>query len=372
MTYPAIDLAAWSDLTPDLSLVIADGPSVKITTRGASRKDGELGKGGVLVITDGPTRDRERMFYKVPRTMSRLVILGTRGYMTFEAKRWLADAGVSWVHVESGGKRVRILDQSQGFVNATMERKQVLCAPGLPLEETGVAITRDFIVKKLAGQAWNARNLLGNDQAADYIESMMNEVMSCQRDTPGDALNAIRSLEGNGAQVYWDAMKGTPVFYKGNQPLHPSWLSFPGRKTLMYSWETNKDATDPINAALNYGYSIGENLCVAGLLQYGLSPIIGISHRDKTQDKLRDSFALDLLEVIRPWIDEKILGLFQQPVRKDWFCMMQVTRNGRTRDGVVMVEAPFTHHIIREVTGLASRLQPSLKYASDQLESANI
>lgn len=354
--FPALNLWDWEDATPDPTLVIADGPSVRISAIGGNRDrlTGQV-NGASLVIKDGPKGERVRTFHKVDCPMRRLIILGRHGFISLEAKRWLSDAKVSWMHIESKGSELRIHGMSGFHPNVKIRRNQAMCAQGLPLEATGVLIIKRYILQKVEGQAWNASALLGNEQAANHIRSYLPKIEKAT------SLQTIRGLEGNAAECFWSALKGHPVRWKGLKPLNPLWQAFPGRKTHLHGWETNKDATDPINAALNYAYHIGEALCILGCYEAGIDPYMGISHVDKEG---RASFALDLIEAIRPYIDEVVLKIFSASRDKHEFKV--VKRNGK--DGIVTVLPPLTQRIASDVNELVSKLQPAIKFTLAALE----
>jgi CRISPR-associated endonuclease Cas1 len=352
--HPMLSPVDWEDAARDPSIVIADGSSVKISAIGGSRSRTGMVNGASLVIKDGPDGKRERVISKVPATVKRLVILGSHGYISLDAKRWLADAGISWAHIETGGTRVRTLGVSGGDSSPRLMRRQAMCAPGLPLAETGLAINRRFIAEKLENQAWNCQAMLGNRVAADYIRAQIELLPSKH------SIESIRGLEGDGAAMYWSAWHGYPIRWSYPRPNKAHWQSFGHRKTLVHTWETNKDATDPINAVLNFAYHIAEIECVLACHAAGLSPVMGISHADKAG---RDSFALDLVEVLRPWVDQAVLSVFKSSMDKRWFS--EVRRGGK--EGVVEIMAPLTHRIVTEVHAMASKLQPAINYTVDAL-----
>ena len=65
-------------------------------------------------------------------------------------------------------------------------------------------------------------------------------------------------------------------------------------------------AAGPVNAMLNYGYTLGESVARHACQIVGLDPALGVMHTDKPH---RDSLALDLLEALRPTIDRTALQL---------------------------------------------------------------
>jgi hypothetical protein len=72
----------------------------------------------------------------------------------------------------------------------------------------------------------------------------------------------------------------------------------------MHDYPRNIRATDPANAMLNYTYRIAEAEAVHACHALGLDPAMGILHADKQGS---DSFALDLIEAVRPYCDRVIL-----------------------------------------------------------------
>lgn len=67
-----------------------------------------------------------------------------------------------------------------------------------------------------------------------------------------------------------------------------------------------RSASDPLNAILNYLYAILEAESRVALLAVGLDPGLGILHTDQ---RARDSLALDLMETVRPHVDKFALDL---------------------------------------------------------------
>ena len=116
---------------------IADGYGIKVHVQR-----------GQLVIEDGLGRNRGRqVFSRASHGLSRLVVLGHDGFVTFEAVRWLADLGIAYLHLDRDG---RILASSANTAgDARLRRLQALSASS----ETGVEITRYLLRAKLAGQA---------------------------------------------------------------------------------------------------------------------------------------------------------------------------------------------------------------------------
>jgi CRISPR-associated endonuclease Cas1 len=349
-THPTLDLSIWEDLTPDPSIWIIDGPSPRMYVTGGTRdKRTRKITGQSLCIIDGPKRDdpRTRYVHDTDKIVKHVVILSAHGSPSLDAIRFLADMGITWAIIDMSTGAPRVMGTSSQNIDAKLLRLQAMAAPDFPLEWTGVQIIRELTSLKLEGQAFNAEYVLHNLPLAKAIRNQIDGALTVERPTAKDTLASIMGYEGTGADAYWTAWKGiAPVWHRITTVLKPNWLSYPGRKSLRRS-ETNRRATDPVNAALNYGYGVAESWCIIALLSAGLDPRMGIQHVDMSG---RSSFALDLIEVVRPYVDEIVL---------DIFLTGRLNGNGSVRldprmfwskpEGLVMVSQPLTGVIAQRV-----------------------
>lgn len=93
------------------------------------------------------------------------------------------------------------------------------------------------------------------------------------------------------------------------------WRTFGTRTSLLTG--SPRLASNPPNAALNYLYAILEAESRLAAATLGLDPGLGVLHVDTTA---RDSLALDLMEAIRPQVDQYLLTwLLSRPLRREWF-----------------------------------------------------
>lgn len=332
-----LDLTAWDDATPDPSLLVVDGYKVSVTVRD-----------NCLKIMDGPDGDRSRNVPAVPRVVKHIIITGSHGFVTVEAERWMANHGITWAHIETISEYPRILSQSGPRSSSPkLRRRQAMCGTGLPFADLGVTITRRLLSEKMEGQACNAESLFGNREAVKEI-LMWKDKLSFT-----DDIKTMQGFEGNAAKAYWDAWDGMPIRWKGPRPAKPHWQAFDARSSKRHTFDINRNATDPINATLNLGYHIAETMCIVACNGAGLDPELGISHLDEDG---RYSFALDLVEVLRPWVDAEIVGIFRKPVLKAYF---EEVKLGKI-DGVCRTKKPFTHQVATSVHGVVNKLQPAI------------
>ena len=95
-----------------------------------------------------------------------------------------------------------------------------------------------------------------------------------------------------------------PAVEQGKQTIPEHWRSFGQRQSLLANGP--RSASNPANAILNYLYSLLEAETTLACQQIGLDPGLGIFHTDQRD---RDSLALDVMEAARPAVDAYVLGL---------------------------------------------------------------
>lgn len=392
-THPTLDLSIWEDLTPNPAIWIVDGPSPRMyVTGGTKDKTTRKVTGQSLCIIDGPKRDnpRTRYIHDTDKIVKHVVILSAHGSPSIDAIRFLAAMGITWAILDmtpAPGKTISVLATSSANIDARLMRRQAMCYDSLPLQWTGVQIIRELTALKLEGQAFNAEYVLANPQLAKIIRQQIDGVLTVEnpasdakpatrtkRAVPAKSasratLDGIMGYEGTGADAYWTAWKGTaPVWHRITTMLKPNWLSYTGRKSLRLA-ESNKKATDPINAALNFGYHVAESWCIIMLLAAGLDPRMGIQHVDTDG---RASFALDLIEVVRPMVDEIVYQIITSGrlggTANDYLDPRMFYSE---RDGSVRVSQPLTGVIAQRVSERCqTRLTPVVQRIQDLLTDA--
>lgn len=349
-----LDMSAWDDATPDESVIVADGAYVKIVVYG-----------NCLVIEDGKRNaPRKRTIPGVPRKLRLLIILSTHGYVSLDAKAWMHHRSINWYMIDRTGKTPYLIETSSQNTKPSLVRKQAYCAPDGPMRRTGVAIFQRFITRKLEGQAWNAEHLLGDPiitvmdgkdvyegPASKYIREQIGKVELA------DWITQVLGYEGQGAKAYWQAWNGIPAHWCKPAPVQPHWQAYGLRRTLRRNYADNRNATDPINAMLNFAYHCAEAECILACYGAWLSPDLGIGHVDRDG---RASFAVDLIEVIRPKVDQIILEILaSEKLDKRMF--------HSDREDIVRLRAPMTHRIASSIHKIAYKIQPEINYVVNAL-----
>lgn len=128
-------------------------------------------------------------------------------------------------------------------------------------------------------------------------------------------LAALRGIEGRAASAYFSALS----IY-----LPPS-LKFDGRN--------RRPPRDPFNAVLSLTYTLLHSEAVLASHGAGLDPFIGFYH---ALDYGRESLACDLIEPLRPLVDNWLLGCFRKEI-------LRVEHFSTTQDGCFLGKAGRVH-----------------------------
>jgi CRISPR-associated endonuclease Cas1 len=235
-------------------------------------------------------------FSRVSRPrLRRVVIYGRGGSTTWDALEWIEGIGASFAMISRDG-RVVAASAEAGPNQPALRRAQVAAAES----DVGVAIVRDLLGRKVEGQFGVLHAGFTNEGAVGTVQQMLDGI------TTANSIDAMLALEAKAASAYWGAWGDVVVrFARADERLVPDhWLAFGERQSSLST--SARKASTPAGAITNYLYALAEFECRLALLAVGLDPGLGWAHRDAPY---RDSAALDLLEPIRPEVDEYAHGL---------------------------------------------------------------
>ncbi len=115
------------------------------------------------------------------------------------------------------------------------------------------------------------------------------------------AVDRILQIEAKHSEFYW-AMRWREIRSVGRWP--KEWRTFKTRRTRIVA-ARSRHADHPVNALLNWAYAVAAGRIAAELASLGASLSIGFLHSDYVD---RHSLVYDALELLRPLIDERVLG----------------------------------------------------------------
>jgi CRISPR-associated endonuclease Cas1 len=272
---------------------------------------------GHLVLHDG-TAD-ERRTIRLPRVnhgLKRLVMIGSDGFITLDALRWLADQGAAFVMLDRRGKVLTVTGPVAPS-DSKLRRAQALALGN----GTALKISKELISQKLAGQELLVRDMLHDSATADAIARFRSTLPNAE------SIERVTLIEAQAAKLYWHSWADLPILWPRNDqariPEH--WKRFGSRISPLT--RSPRLAASPPNALLNLLYGILESEARLSAVAMGMDPAIGFLHVDTPN---RDSLACDLMEVCRPrGVDAFVLNWLQsEPLRRSDFWE---DRNGNCR-----------------------------------------
>ena|ERR1017187_9997081 len=271
---------------------------------------------GHLLLHDGIADERRTI--RLPRVnhgLKRLVMIGSDGFVTLEALRWLADQGAAFVMLDRRGKVLAVTGPVSPS-DAKLRRLQSLAL----INGTALKISKELISQKLAGQETLVRDMLRDAATADAINRFKTELPNA------GSIESVRLIEAQSARLYWQTFSGLLIKWlrkdEGRVPEH--WKRFDSRISPLT--HSPRLAANPANALLNLLYSLLESESTLAASAMGLLPEIGLLHADTPR---RNSLSCDIMEVCRPQCDAFVLNWLQSEplLRSDFW----EDRNGNCR-----------------------------------------
>lgn len=278
--------------------------------------------------------------------LKRLVIIGHSGTVSLDALRWLHDVGAAFVHLDADG-HVIVANGPSGLNAACLRRAQAMAGSN----GVGIAIARDLLRAKITGQ----REVLGRLPDPKQCIAVIDQTLSDLDEASTTA--QLRSVEARAANAYWTAWSGVTIRFSNRDqlrlPAHrPIFLTHASPLT-----KTSRAASNPINNLLNYLYTILETEVRLAILALGMDPGMGVLHADL---KGRDSFVFDVIEPLRPVVDNHVLTLLEHRTfsARDFF---------ETREGVCRLMPPLAKPLGEMGPNLARVTAPVVEQVAQRL-----
>ena len=272
-------------------------------------------------------------------------MIAQTGFVTLEALRWLHDAKAAFIQLDHDGS---ILTASIcGLDDARLRRAQAL----LPNTEHRLAIARELLDAKVKGQlaVLDSFGLAGATAVREALARLDR----------ADRLDLVLIAEAKAAEAYWEAWAAVSMEFARRDRVPDHWRTFGARRSPLTLRPRN--AANPLNAILNYLYTLLEVETRIALIARGLDPGLALFHADEAN---RQSLAADVMEPARPHVDAFVLNLARTRIfsAKDF----AETREGGCRLGSSLAQelaptmsqwaklvAPYAEGIARRVARLA-------------------
>ena len=272
---------------------------------------------GHLELEDGIGQDRRNIrLARVGHGLKRLVCISEDGFTTLGALKWLSDVGASFTMLNRNGK-VLLVTGPTAPSDARLRRAQTVALGN----GVGLKISRRLIDAKLEGQERVLREGLNDCDTAQEISDFREKLVAA--DTP----QAIRLIEAHAAVAYFATWRNIPVMWPkaDSQRIADHWRTIGSRHSPLSGGP--RLAITPVHAILNFCFALLESESRLALAALGLDPGLGLGLHTDTPN--RDSLVFDVLEPVRPEIEEWVLSWVRRdPLRRSDFFE---TPNGNCR-----------------------------------------
>jgi len=282
-----------------------------------------------LIITNR-LKETRLEFYPHKISHDGIIIDGHTGNITFEAMRWLMKHNVNLTLLNWNGQLLaNVLPEQPKSGKLRIKQYQKY------LDDTD---RFEIALKIVQAKVEQSLNLL--EQLSKFYESvdftkirksaekedlfLLNIMKSSEKQDISKSIKQLMAYEGRIAGIYLENL--TKIFNQSN-----SEFNFTGRKNKSNS--RNYNASDEINALLNYGYAILESEIRKSINAIGLDYSIGFLHEI---NQSRTPLVYDIQELFRGLIDISVIQLLEEKkIKKLDFI---ITENYHTRLGEDVVK----------------------------------
>ena len=232
-------------------------------------------------ITVGEIEPKPTIYGKAAHGLQWVIIDSFNGIVTIDALRWMHSQGIGIMIISDGISQI-LHDVEKPIVSL---RRIQYTTDTLKLSQ--------YILKgKFENQLSNFPDLPNAEVIRLLIAGGITDYPDIQ---------SLMLLKGRIARDYWKYQAFTLRAFK-KFPLW--WQEFTTRSNGINA-PSNRHATHPINAILNYGYAVTAGMIKLHAVIAGLDVACGSLHADNDR---RDSLIYDLLELLRADIDKLLLG----------------------------------------------------------------
>jgi CRISP-associated protein Cas1 len=294
---------------------------------------------GTLLIKDGfthyPQVQTIHRFFPRDRNMpSRIIIVDGNGNITLDTLSWLAEQNVPLVRIDWQGNVMTVISNSAGPDHRAVRAQLAAQAD----KGTTLRIATSLVLAKIQNMMGTLRGLPASERIEQAIGKQEDYRRLLKQSQP-KSIQALLGVEGGSARSYFSAWQGLLLRWKGTsrKPIPADWLSFTSRTSLQSTKPQNRNASHPVNAMLNYAYTVLESRVRSEIVAYGYDPMIGYLH---SYDKERAALVFDLMEPLRPVVDHAVLDF----VHAETFDPADFTLRG---DGVCRLNPELTRVLIR-------------------------
>ncbi len=263
-------------------------------------------------FTHYPQREESHRFFRGDLSLPRIIILlDGSGSLSFDVLSWLAEQGVALARIEWSGDAA-VFASGAGFTANPQKLRwqyELQCDPAQRL-----AFSADLIARKMIGCIAALEQHFLASKAGDLAIGKARDAVDRLRTGTFTDMGEIRAIEGECAVAYFGAWSAIDMQWKAEarHPIPDQWRTYRSRSsTLTGRKPKNKNASNPVNAKLNYVYAVNAAQLQIQAVADGLDPYAGIMHHNREGFP---AYVYDIIEPERPKVDAAVIGFV--PSRK--------------------------------------------------------
>ncbi len=277
-----------------------------------------------LIITNR-LKDTKMEFYPHKINHDGIIIDGHTGNITFEAMRWLSKHNINLTLLNWNGQLLAnlLLEQPKSGELRVKQYQKYLDSTDrfeIALKMVQTKVEHSLNLLEELSRIYASVDIIKIRKTAEKEDLLLLNIMKdSENQDISKSIKQLMTYEGRVAKIYHENL--TAIFNK----LYPE-FNFTGRKNKTNS--RNYNASDEINALLNYGYSILESEVRKSINSIGLDYSIGFLHEI---NQSRTPLVYDIQELFRWLIDVSVIQLLEEKnIKKSDFI---ITENYHTRLG---------------------------------------
>jgi CRISP-associated protein Cas1 len=266
---------------------------------------------GTLLVRNGfthypQTQETYRFFKSDAALPSRIIMLDGNGSITFDVLTWLNEQRVPLVKVDWVGNVVTVAG-GDGFA-ANRERvawqTEVRSDKRKRMEFCNVLVAR-----KIEGCVQTLEESLRRSPTWDRAMKRARDDLARLANDPPRTVTELSLLEARSAVAYFRAWHTTSLLWRASSrhPIPEEWRTVGPRYSRVYSYGS-RHAAHPVNAILNYAYSVLQSQVQIRLVTDGYDPMLGVMHSDRDD---APAFVFDIMEPERPKVDRAVLAFLK-------------------------------------------------------------
>jgi CRISPR-associated endonuclease Cas1 len=166
-----------------------------------------------------------------------------------------------------------------------------------------------LVPRKIEGCVQTLEESLRRSPTWDRAMKRARDDLARLANDPPRTVTELSLLEARSAVAYFRAWHTTSLLWRASSrhPIPEEWRTVGPRYSRVYSYGS-RHAAHPVNAILNYAYSVLQSQVQIRLVTDGYDPMLGVMHSDRDD---APAFVFDIMEPERPKVDRAVLAFLK-------------------------------------------------------------